>query len=152
MIARKPALPLIVAILAAYALAHLPALGLLARAIHAPSRRCYFQCAGWIANGRVVDMAAALVLLTIAAIAGWFLASRVAVKPYERPFVFGLTVLGLTVLPSALLGFAGWLLHVPLLRPPAGPLFVAIPGTAIVVLAIAHDVFSQLLVVARYYA
>lgn len=136
MTARKLVLPLIAAILASYALAHSPALGLLARLVHSPSRRCYFRCAGWVANGRVVDMAAALALVTVAVVAGWFLSGRTAGKSYERPLVFGLNVLSLTVVPSALLGFAGWLLHVPLLRPPAGPLLAAIPGATIVAIAI----------------
>jgi hypothetical protein len=51
---------------------------------------------------------------------------------YERPLIFGLSALAFIAIPGAAIGGLGTWLNLPLLRPPLGPIMVAIPALVFV--------------------
>ena len=118
---------------AAYVALHSPLLRGIARAVGQGPGRCYFACHGWIANDRPADAAAGLLLLLCATVAAALLARRLELRRSERLLAAGLLVVGLIALPAALLGAAGWALDTVPLRPPLGPLLVALPAVGVMV-------------------
>jgi hypothetical protein len=72
--------------------------------------------------------AAALVAIAAALIAAGWYADRSGVREYERPLAFGIAACALIVVPASFLGGVGAAVGAPLLRPPLGPLLVAVPA------------------------
>jgi hypothetical protein len=129
---RRLAFPFMLAAAAGYVALHSPLLRTIARAVGQRPGRCYFACHGWVANGRPADAAAGLVLLLLAAVAAALVARRSGLRRSEQTLVFGLLTIALVAVPAALLGWAGWAAGATPLRPPIGPLLVAVPSLGII--------------------
>jgi hypothetical protein len=124
-------LPLMVVLLGVYIALHSPLRDVLAARFGMVARGCYF-CFDAAALARALDALAALVALAAALLAAWRVTDRFEGTAYERPLVFGLTGLGLLVVPAAALGGLSSGMRIPLLRPPLGPLLTALPALVVV--------------------
>src|SRR5262245_46427554 len=82
---------------------------------------------GFSIASATVATAIAAALAAAAVVSCGFVGAR-----YERWLVYGVTAFAFVVVPAAFVGaIAGWA-GIPLLRPPSGPLIVAIPALAVV--------------------
>jgi hypothetical protein len=122
-------LPLMASALVAYVALHSPIRSAIARLLGVNPRAYYFF-GNWLHVGRELDGLTALVLIALAVIAATFVTQELADVPFERPLVFGVSMLALVVVPAATVGGIASVIHVPLLRPPQGPLLAALPAAA----------------------
>jgi hypothetical protein len=127
-------LPTMVALLAAYVVMHSPLRNLATAAIGVHSRQCYLGCPGPGSAGRVAEALAALALVSLAALAAHRVSRGLELRSHERPVAFGLLAYALVTVPGAILGGLGSVADSAPLRPPAGPLFVAIPAVLLLLL------------------
>jgi hypothetical protein len=121
-------LPAMAALAGLYLALHSPLRNLAARRLGFAGHQCYLSCWGAVGSARVSAALAAATLIGAALIAAAMLARRASVAGYERPLAFGLLGFGFLTIPAALVGAIGSLLGWAPLRPPLGPLLVALPA------------------------
>jgi hypothetical protein len=126
---RVLALPTMGAALALYVVLHSPLRATIGRLFGFTSSDCY-PCGGTPGAGRVADSVSAMVLIAVAVLAAMFATALLVDVSEERPLAFGLLALAFIVVPASVLGALGSAFHAGLLRPPMGPLLVAIPAAA----------------------
>ena len=131
---RPLVLPAMVALLAVYVIMHSPLRNLATAAIGVHSRQCYLGCPGLGSADRLAEALAALVLVALAALAAHRVSRGLELQSWERPVAFGLLAYALVTVPGAILGGLGSVLNAGPLRPPAGPLLVAIPAALLLLL------------------
>ncbi|MBD0290227.1 MAG: hypothetical protein ICV74_03135 [Thermoleophilia bacterium] len=134
---RRLALPVAGGALALYVVLHSPLRRPLAELLDAGAGDPYF--AGYSIRG-VASALAALALLLAALLAALVVAEAFGGRPYERPLVVGLCGLGFVVVPGAALGGLASAAGSPLLRPPLGPLLVALPAAVVLVASLRRGV------------
>jgi hypothetical protein len=125
--------PVMAALLAGYIAIHSPLLGLVGQVVGRGPSRCYFACSGWAPNSRPLDAIAAGLCLALATVAAAWLSRRLEVDGAERALAFGLALVALVVVPAGFIGLASWRGLSVSLRPPLGPLLVALPATVLLV-------------------
>jgi hypothetical protein len=125
--ARVLALPTMGVALVLYVVLHSPLRDTIAHLFGFTSSDCY-PCGGTPGSGRVADSVSAMALIAVAVLAATFMTALLVDLPEERPLAFGLLALAFIVVPASVLGALGSALHTSLLRPPAGPLLVALPA------------------------
>jgi hypothetical protein len=118
-------------VLALYVLLHSPLRTVIAELLGVRSEACYF-CYLSMTVSQLADPLSAGVLILIALLAAWALADLFEGTAFEKPLVFGLSALGLVVVPAAIVGVVADGLGLSLLRPPLGPLLTAVPATLVV--------------------
>jgi hypothetical protein len=134
---RRLILPVMAMLLLLYGLLHSPVRRAIAGFFHLASDTCYFACpAAALSLSRMAEVAAGWILIVAALAAAWPIADWFMGESYERAIIYGLSALACLVVPAAALGGLGVWAQLPLLRPPAGPLLVAIPSIVILVAAI----------------
>jgi hypothetical protein len=134
---RSLTLPSMGILLLLYVLFHSPVRRAIATFFHLASDTCYFACPAVPPSlSRLAEGAAGWVLILAALAAAWPITDWFMGESYERIVIYGLSALACVVVPAAALGGLGAWAHAALLRPPAGPLLVAIPSIVILVIAI----------------
>jgi hypothetical protein len=116
---------LMTAALMVYITLHSPAREVLGRVISVQSRRLYFA-----ASPPLSDIASAFGPITTVVCAAWAAALTVRRIPgasYERPMLFAILALACTTVPAAIVGVLSWIVNVPLLKAPLGPLVCSLP-------------------------
>lgn len=135
---RRLLLPVLLALLAAYLVAHSPLPAIFATGVGMSSHRCYFTCADWIAKARPFDALGAIAGIALATAAGWIVFHRFGGRLSDRAIIFALTALAFATVPAAFLGTIGWAFDAKSLQPPWGPVFAALPAAAFVAWGVAN--------------
>jgi hypothetical protein len=125
-------LPMMVGLLFLYGALHSPLRSIIARSLGLQAQSCYFVCRSSLTVSRIADSWSSLAAILVAGLAAWLVADWYDGTRYERPLAFGLSMLAFIVMPAATVGGVGAWAHLPLLRPPAGPLLVGLPAALVV--------------------
>ena len=124
-----------VGLLCLYAALHSPLRGVIAGLLGMQSRGC-FLCVEPLTTAGILASLSAIWLVVVAGLASWSLVGEIPVASYERPLVFGLSVFGFIVIPSAAVGEIAERLRASFLRPPAGPFLAAIPAVIALIISL----------------